>query len=257
MTKPEAEMAKTSMRSPRPVSKLPDSLHHRLGGYALAAGAAGVGVLACSVPADAAPVCGNLSVKLLYVDTYAFNPAAQTVPPFNIAQTFENISSLSNTFWNRGFFTPNSAGANVVLGPNRLPANLASGASIGPNGQFGKGQSYGLLFTYGPNNGGKQNHHRGNFNFNTLDFVGFKFSLAGKTHYGWVRMQVTLGIGGGNTLATFTHLQGYGYESTPDTAILAGSCTASTAQNGSPASLGALALGSEGLPLWRRRSPNQ
>ena len=259
MMKRDDNMTKASEPRSRAASQLSEPLQHRLSAYAIAAGAAGVSVLACSVPADAAPICTTLSVKLVSVETYALNPAGQMIPPFNIAQTFEDVSSQSNSFWNRGFFTPNSAGANALLGPKGLPANLASGASIGPTGQFGKGQSYGLLFSYGPNNNGGYSHHRGNLKFGkTIDFVGFEFSLAGKTHYGWIRMQVMLGKGGGfNTTATFTHLLGYGYESTPDTAILAGSCIAARPENPPLASLGTLALGSEGLPLWRRKSPIQ
>jgi len=259
MMKRDEKMTRASQLRSRAESQLSESLQHRLSAYAIAAGAAGVSVLACSVPADAAPICTTLSVKLVSVETYALNPAGQMLPPFNIAQTFENVSSLSNTFWNRGFFTPNSVGANALLGAKGLPANLVSGASIGPAGQFGKGQSYGLLFSYGPNNNGGYSHHRGNLKFGkTIDLVGFKFSLAGKTHYGWIRMQITLGPGGGfNTTATFTHILGYGYESTPDTAILAGSCTAARGDNVAPASLGVLALGSEGLPLWRRKGPLQ
>ena len=252
MTIPEPKNRRRSKL--RSESEIAGHLQHRLAAYALAASAAGVCVLTGSVPSQAAPICGTLNLELKYVDTYAFNPAAQAVAPFNIAQTFEDLSSHSNTFFKRGFFTPNSAGANALLGPKGLPANLASGASIGPGGQFGKGQSYGLLFSYGPNNGGTKNRHKGNLKFGeAIDFVGYKFSLAGKAHYGWVRMQVPLarGIPNGTTI-TLTNILDYGYESTPDTAILAGSCAAGSSENTHPPSLGTLALGPRSLPLWRK-----
>jgi hypothetical protein len=269
----------------RQPSKLPEALHRHLNSYALAASAAGVALLACSVPACAVPVCKNLSVTLAGTDTYSLNPASQRFPPFNIAQTFENISSLTTNFWNRGFLTPNSQKAMELLGANGLPAALASGASIGPGGHFGKGKSYGMLFSYGPLNGGTKKHHQGNFQFGQTNYFGFRFSISGEDHYGWVRLKVKFGQGFDGT-ATYLRIRGYGYETTPNTAIRAGQCSAEpslgalpisneyeiravsseTRQNGpipSTAgpilrisrftSLGLLALGACGLRLWRRK----
>jgi hypothetical protein len=266
-------------------SKLSESLHRNLGAYALAAGAAGVAVLACSVPADAAPVCKNPHLTIPGTNTYALNPAGQQIAPFNIVDTFNNPSSNSFGWWNRGFFTPNSAGANAVLDKNGFPADLAAGASIGPAAQFGPGKSYGLLFTYGYGSGrrGRLKDHQGNLQFGQDNYFGFKFSVSGQVHYGWVRLHVTFGRGTDGQ-STSTHILSYGYESTPNTAILAGSCNASIASAGpaledqkanvaressssdhaatvasttgddaASASLGLLALGSEGIPLWRRK----
>jgi hypothetical protein len=268
------------------VAKLSEALHERLNGYALAAGAAGVALLACSPSAEAAPVCKNLSITLHSNDTYALRPANQTFPPFQIAQTDSRyLSSTYNRFysWNRAFFTPNTAGANVLLGPESLAANLAAGASIGPGGQFGKPGSYGMLFTYGKGfrfngakGGGTLLKHRGNFDLQQANYVGFDFSQSGQVYYGWVRLRVTFEKGYAGHKYTILHILGYGYESTPNTAIAAGSCTASasggtsdgtlhdppmhdaiageSAPHARPsAALGMLALGSDGLLLWRKQ----
>src|ERR1700722_2736952 len=48
-----ASFAGVMKRNSRTPCKFPDSLHHRLNAYALAAGAAGVGMLALSQPAQA------------------------------------------------------------------------------------------------------------------------------------------------------------------------------------------------------------
>jgi hypothetical protein len=252
----------TSSKSKLP-SILSESLHRTLNAYTLAASAAGVAMLACSVPAEAAPVCKNPNLTIPGTNTYALNPAGQQIAPFNIAQTFNNPSSQSFGWWNRDFLTPNSAGANAVVDKNGFPAALAAGASIGPAAQFGRGKSYGLLFTYGygPSGRGGEKHHKGNFQFGQSNYFGFKFSVSGEVHYGWVRLSVTLGRGLDGK-AVFTKILSYGYETTPNTAIAAGSCTASAAAaaptGGAPsaaASLGLLALGSEGLPLWRQTQP--
>ena len=249
-----------------------EPLRHRLDSYALAAGAAGVALLACSVPATAAPVCKSISVELLGTGTYAFNPARQRFAPFNIAQTFESISSHTSTAGNRAFFTPNSAGANGLLATNGLPSDLAPGARIGRGAKFGKGQSYGLLFTYGPGAGGTRKQHKGHFQFGQINYFGFKFTVSGQTHYGWVRLQASANNG-----HSTTHIDAYGYESTAGKAIRAGACSALDSAGTNPSltksgvgaertgtshvsrlpetvqagSLGLLALGANGIPLRR------
>jgi hypothetical protein len=259
-------------------AKLPESLDRRLNNYALAAGAAGVALLACAAPAaEAAPVCKTVSVPLFRSATYPFNPAGQSIAPFNIGQSSVLFtgSGYSSSFvdWNRAFFAPNSLGAQVSVDSKGLPADLASGAQIGPGGDFGKGNSYGLMFTYGkgpgPNSGaGTISRHQGNFNFQQKNLFGFQFAQAGKIYYGWARLQASIQKYQGYQ-RTRIALLGYGYESSPNTAISAGSCT--DAPNGtssarlvttpsgsaaesvpSGAALGMLALGNSGLPLWRK-----
>jgi hypothetical protein len=204
---------------------------------------------------------------------------------FNIAQTWNNPSSQSAAFWNRAFFIPNSGGASEILAANGFPADLSSAAVVGPGANFGKGNSYGLLFTYGPSGGGTKSHHRGNFTVHT-NYVGFKFLLGEQPHFGWARMKITLGHGGyRNTIATTIHLLAYGFETTanqpievnancqsegqPDGASptrqrrresssveqpgsLNASALHTTIETPQPASLGALALGAQGLPRWRK-----
>ncbi len=271
--------------------ELPEHLRQRLNGYALAAGAAGVAILACSVPVDAAPVCKKLHIDLVGTGTYALNPAHQRVPPFNIAETYNNVSSLLGGSWNRGFFIPNWAGAMPLLGASNLPADVRSGASIGPRGNFAKGPSYGMLFTYGIGKG-TVNHHKGNLQFGQFNYIGFKFGVAGESHYGWVRMNVTFEARADGKMGTM-HIREYGYETAPKTAIHAGQCSA-TGQASEPTAepnhsatampkttskpqrrgvissiqrpippalrvpttdasmLGLLALGAPGLSIWRR-----
>lgn len=272
------------VNAPRNVSELAPPVLRRLNSYALAASAAGVTALACSVPAACTPVCKSVGISLIATGNYALNPAGQAIAPFNLGETNEDVSSLSGTAWNRGFLTPNSARAKALLSRG-LPAALAAGARIGPGSDFGKGKSYGMLFTYGPANGGTYRHHLGNLRLARLNYLGFKFSVSGQDHYGWVRIKVTFSFGGDGPVGTM-QIQTYGYETTPNTAILAGQCSASQLSRDVPpvashiavtkppiysspdhaptshsarlnvASLGLLALGASGLPLRRREEDN-
>lgn len=262
----------------QPPALLPEPLSKRLSGYAAAATAAGVATLACALPAEGTPVCKSVSADLFHTSSYPINPAGLKAAPFNLAQTtysyFHSTTGFSHlSWWNRGFFTPNSAGAKVLLGPKNLPANVASGSLIGPAANFGKGTSYALMFTYG--NGTFANHahgtlnkHRGNFNLAQANYIGFQFIEAGEVHYGWARLRVSLipkTFFGTNYFLTEIHLLAVGYETLPNTAIAAGSCSQSAPQTAEgsglgggleenrfaapkPGSLGMLALGNLGLP---------
>lgn len=242
-------------------AKLSRPLENRLTAYALGASAAGVAVLACSLPAEAAPVCKNLSVELSYTATFPLNPAGQSIAPLNIAQSYHTFSSHTNTGINRGFFARNLPGAGAVVSSKSLVADLASGASVGPGARFAKGASYGLIFTFTPSYGATSRHHRGNLQFGQTNYFGFKFLVAGNLHYGWVRLESS--IVSGHTPSIRTKVMEYGYESTPDTTILAGSCSSASNRRVSanearmmgetpqPFSLGVLALGAPGMTLWR------
>lgn len=243
----------------------------RLAAYCLSASAAGVAALACSLNAEAAPICKSPSISL-FQQSVPVNPAGLRVAPFELADTFNNVSSETGAAGNRGFFTPNAPLASALLAANGFPADLPSGASIGPGGSFGKGREYGLLFTYTSFYGNRKKHHRGNFQFGQDNYFGFKFAISGQTHYGWLRLEVSFGPGL-DGVATTIHLREYAYESNPNTAILAGSCsqsdspavgtdlrgnasdqaaTSSAKSRATPASLGVLASGASGLSLWRR-----
>jgi hypothetical protein len=242
----ESSKKKSGLNGRRPAI-LREDVSRRLGNYALAATAAGVAALACAIPAEGAPVCKSLTADLFHTGTYPINPAGQLAAPFNVAQTtysyFHSTTGISHlSWWNRGFFTPNSAGAKVLLGTGNLPANLASGAPIGPGGNFGKGTSYGLLFTYGRGTLANQGHgtlksHRGNFNLQQTNLIGFQFSKAGAIHYGWARLSVSLipeRSYGARLYQAETHLLGFGYETTANAGIAAGSCTDDAATAAQP-----------------------
>jgi hypothetical protein len=259
--------ARRSFPQVKQPARLPQALQRSLNAYAVSAAAAGVAVLACASPAQGAPVCKYPSAAIHSNNAFPLNPIGVGPAPFFVAQStlryFLSTTGVSSLrWWNRGFFTPNSGGATVLLAANSLPADVAPGAEIGPGGQFGAGASYGMLFTYGKGNlshvqgGGTKQKHRGNLSLTQESYVGFQFSQSGSMHYGWARLAVSFHNSGASKQSVL-HVLSFGYESTPNVAIAAGSCSASEqADSGAPgrssaassgASLGALALGSAGL----------
>jgi hypothetical protein len=98
----------------------------------------------------------------------------------------------------------------------------------------------------------------------TNRYLGLKFKIKGKIHFGWARLSV---VGRQRITATLT---GYTYETIPGKAIKAGQTkgTADDPTNSDlgpdaslnsfisdtqqPATLGALAMGAPGLSIWRR-----
>jgi hypothetical protein len=208
-------------RPARVAAQLSASLHRRLNAYALVASATGVGLLALSQPAES---------KIVYTQTdfiiasgnsyYLLNPADQGVAPFIFWGTF--VFQTSGVFGDRACFRPYGEGASILLAANDLPVALHAGSVIGQGENFGSGRSGGMLFTYGPYFGGTSKHHKGNFKFDQKQYLGFKFSISGKPHFGWARVKPAIHPYFKDTKYTNIRLLGYAYETIPNKPIIAG-----------------------------------
>ena len=92
-------------------------------------------------------------------------------------------------------------------------------------------------------------------------YLGLKFQVSGKTHFGWARLNVAFK----RHLGFFAVLTGYAYETIPNKPIIAGKTkgpgyisaqepdAALIMPTSEPATLGALAMGAPGLSIWRRK----
>jgi len=90
-------------------------------------------------------------------------------------------------------------------------------------------------------------------------YVGVSFVLAGQTHYGWIRVSVSVHFSSGvRALVT-----GYAYETVAGKSLRAGQTSGNAVDEGpqakssrpaaqQAASLGMLAAGADCLPVWRR-----
>lgn len=234
-----------------------EMLDHRLKLYSAVALAAGVGALALAQPAE-----GEVVVTKKTIQVTALNNVATVdlnndgVPDFNFTLSY---AGYDHTFRASLLVTPLTGGEVVGTAGSRHPyaSALMRGAKIGPSAHFsstGHGitversagfVSASTIFSFfGKWKGVGSNR-----------FLGVKFLINGKTHYGWIRLNLTIDPRIG--VATIT---GYAYETVPNKRIQAGIApTTSAAKPGqvqaampTGASLGMLALGSDGLALWRR-----
>jgi len=80
-------------------------------------------------------------------------------------------------------------------------------------------------------------------------YLGLRFMIKGKTHYGWARMSVR--VKGTNLTAMLT---GYAYETIPNKPIIAGKTKGPDVITVEPATLGHLAAGASAIPAWRTES---
>ena len=249
-----------------PASK-PPQLDQHLNWYALAAAAAGVGILGSSQPSEA---------DVVYTATHQ-QVAVNTV--VNIDLNNDGIAdfSLKDAFSTTFFSSFGQLSVLPIGQQNQIRGHTASrlayasalfaGAPIGPEGQFlpGPGMMAEVSFLGGA-------HHRPPASATCTApwanvshrYLGLKFVIAGEVHFGWARLNVTCQTQGSTVTALLT---GYAYETIPNRRILAGKETGTDdADNPSqgntmslapatlqPASLGLLAQGAPGLTAWRKK----
>jgi hypothetical protein len=224
-------------RSPRPrqTANLSDSLHQQLTSYALAAGAAGVSVLALTQPSEARIVYTPTHKVLVGRGSIVLDLNHDGIKDFRLFQTFTHtISNYQHSTLNV-YAAKNTR--NRIFGTGIDASALPAGVLIGPQGKFpAKDNLMAKLMNpdssyqwYGQwANGGKGVKNR---------YLGLKFTINGKVHFSWARLTVSTA---GNQITTT--LTGYAYETVPNKPILAGKTKAPDVfvQH---ASLGELALG--------------
>lgn len=198
--------------------------------YALAASAAGVGMLALAQPADAKIVYTKADEKVFGIavpldlnhdgttDFYFMSDVIVTTPATTVGLMI-HPDAPGNAIW-------------VTVKKRPYAAALCAGAEIGPKAPFSshnsdvsmgaivRVQTNGKRYYYGPwENGGKGVKNR---------YLGLRFEIKGKTHYGWARLNFPS--------PELAKLTGYAYETIPNKAIVAG-------KTEGPDGLGRLALG--------------
>jgi hypothetical protein len=241
-------MQRTTRRLKRN-APIPESLNYRLNLYALAAGAAGVSLFAMAQPAEA---------EVIFVQTHAIigrnsQYLLEFAPNHGPALDFFNQEKSS---WGR-LSAVGIAFASALFRTNPFePAALNPGDKIGSSQQF-----YGCsTCSLGQTMAGTSRFRSAYGDWVNVSnrYLGFRFFLRGHYHYGWARLSVRV-----RGLSVKAVLTGYAYETTPNKPILAGQTQVAPdtsdldAAPADPASLGALAQGSQGLKKWRRQGPVQ
>ena len=238
---------------PRQPADLSKSLHQQLSMYALAASAAGVGVLALAQSAEAKIIYTKTHVVIGTNHVYELDLNHDGIADFKIS----NHSFFTDTIVASLSALPAQAhnavvGAQPHTGSPYYAYALRHGVGIGPKQPFAGAW---MAWSDGANRAGQWVNVRSRY-------LGLKFRIKNKVHYGWARLNVTVG----NSRISVT-LTGYAYETIPGKPIKAGHTKGTddiverpdadlTAPTREPATLGMLAMGTPGLSIWRREERN-
>jgi hypothetical protein len=238
---------KQSSKGPRSKQQLSESLLAHVNAYALAAGAAGVSLLAMTQPADAEIIVTQAHGNVPLNKYVSIDLNHDGIPDFRfLLSTF-----AYHTFRGTLLVQPRGAGG-VIASPGGYAAPLSLGASIGPAQAFTKGKHLNMARSAG------FDYFSSRYSRNVFGpwenvqsrFVGVEFLIGGETHYGWIRLTVNFT----NRTGTAT-LTGYAYETVAGQSIQAGQQADEASAPAATPSLGMLALGSLGLEFWRRENP--
>jgi hypothetical protein len=242
---------------PRKTRKLSASIDRQLNLYALAATAAGVGILAGTQPAEAkvvyTPAHKIITGKAIPIDLnhdrnidfflfhefFKYDTSANGLYAcLNIRITSSGSSFCASSAGNMNAFRMARSGF--------FGAAVKRGAKIIGGDRFRAGQFAplgGITAKYawfGPwMNGGKGIKNR---------FLGIRFLIKGRFHYGWARITVKT-----QEKAFSAILTGYAYETVPGRGIVAGKTTGPDVVEWQPATLGHLARGASSIADWRSR----
>jgi hypothetical protein len=208
------------MRSRRSTGELPDSVLRLLHMYSVAASAAGVSVLALAPSAAAKIVYTPAYVQIGKNQEYKIDLNVDGTPDFTIRDSV-------HTYTRCGYRRRLSKDRLSVIPLHRDGVEawfhsalaLAKGTPIGHSRGFQSGSANMATHIFGHTPGlygacDSVNHYGGYWLNVTDRYLGLKFILHGKTHYGWARLTVGTGLA-----ATLT---GYAYETIPGKSIKAG-----------------------------------
>jgi hypothetical protein len=229
------------------------TFNERLKAYAMAAGAAGVGIAALASPAgmDATEASS----------TIVYTPAHLLIGDGGLANIDLNHDGIDDirfevTRYLNGYFGGYRMYARPVVGNEALRTPRAQSAFISSR----IGSFHGDLFALAEIGASCKYYcppfpwyGTGPWADVNSAYMGVRFLIGGETHYGWVRMNVH----SGPTDEINITITGYAYNTVANQGLLTGvpgasrpKVAAHPASLGAP-SLGALSLGSLGLDLWR------
>jgi hypothetical protein len=257
---------------PCTTAQFSDSIHHRLNMYAVAAGAAGVGMLALAQPSEAKIIYTPANVQIVGKVNLDLNHDGITDFQFCVFGDSESSSYCSKQRGSRtlagkhppspffddlSIFPANSRNeiwGHLTFRQSPAAADLPAGVRIGPKGKFSPGHR--LMATWGM--GSTQSYYGGPWKNAQHRYLGLKFVIKGKVHFGWARLDVHWHPPFSATLTA------YAYETIPGKSIITGKTKGpdedSAEESGvtpmptpKSATLGALALGAPGLTTWRRK----
>jgi hypothetical protein len=231
------------MKNPNRCQRLSEKMSQQLDSYARAAAAAGVGVLALSASAEA---------KIVYTPVHRAIDCCEAVTldlNHDGVADFQLQWGTSDSHAVVLGVSPMQSG-NQVRGVSLYASALPKGATIESGWQFQPNHQLMASFHASSTSGS-----RGKWTNVKNRYLGVKFFIKGKIHYGWARLSVR--VKGFSITATLT---GYAYETVANKGIVAGKTkgpdsflpdSPAVSPKSGAASLGRLAAGYPGLATWR------
>lgn len=223
----------------------PINISRQVSQYSLAAAVAGVSMFALAQPAHGEVIVTKKTLAIpLGIAGVDIDLNNDGVTDFRLFASYFSFSGTSLHVSGGG-----------VAGTFYASA-LARGAEIGPSAHF----SSSVFERIERGTGGYLNHKfNGKWGGNVKNrYLGVRFVINGETHYGWIRLTVSIPSNPRNFMTgTIT---GYAYETVANKPIKAGTSATATApvhaqERQAGPSLGMLAAGAEAMPLWRRERP--
>jgi hypothetical protein len=227
----------------------------RLKAYSVAAMTAGVSALALTQPAEGKVVVTNTNIQIDRFGTATIDLNNDGINDFSF---LNGGGGYDHSFYGSFVAVP-LTGGKVVAGVRGSQGAYASvlgqGAVVGPSAHFsssaGRGQAL-IERSIGFVSASTVNTPIGPWNNISSQYLGVKFLINGETHYGWIQMSTDTNL---SISATIT---AYAYETVANQKVTIGS-TANAAEHARAAAksnrgpaLGMLALGANGLGMWRR-----
>jgi|ERR1700733_14596864 len=245
---------------PRPhkTVNLSESIYQQLNMYALAAGAAGAGLLTLLPSAEGKIVYTPANLPLMNQHQVFFDLNHDGMNDFFFYGQSTSRRSIS-VFFFRLTVSPAQQGDAIWEVESNQHASCAAalprGTQVGPKRPFQANRAVLLDWSGGPNGGTAYCPWTGKTG---TAYLGLKFSIKGQTHFGWARIKTS------SIFPYNVHLTGYAYETIADKPIIAGrtkgpedivedpDAVLGVPTTPKPATLGLLAIGSPGLSIWRR-----
>jgi len=226
---------KPAARLPRVATRLSSSFHHRLSLYALAVTAVSAGPLAVTPKAEAKVIytpahviVGNGGLQRYDLDLNHDGVTDITFETF-LGGCTDGCQALLDVLLPSGNrFRGEKAGAGIDYVSALRPGVKIDGSGMLDCPSFCEMAASGTG-AYGP--GGEW------LNVNNR-YLGLRFTINGKNHYGWARLSVA--VKPTRVRATLT---GYAYETIPNKRIISGKIKGSNVITAQPGSLGDLARG--------------
>ncbi|MFZ0770495.1 MAG: hypothetical protein WAN08_03655 [Candidatus Sulfotelmatobacter sp.] len=206
----------------------------------VAAGAAGMGILALAVPSQAKVVYTPDNQQITPNQGLSLDLNHDGIADFVFSDFYSSTSSTLDL--SIGPVNPSneifSTGRNVL---SVFAAALPAGVVIGPHGKFEKKNGEGMADGFpGVCQGPWIHAHE--------KYLGLKFIIDGEIHFGWARLNVNC-VYPKPIIATLT---GYAFETVANQPIVAGETKGPDASD-DPGTLGNLARGAAAISNWRNQ----